>query len=44
VANEGLGPGEAIPFVPIDAGERVDDADAIQVATIQWTFNKGTGP
>ena len=36
VAQEGLGPGERVPFGAIDAGERIDDADAFQGATIQW--------
>jgi hypothetical protein len=36
VAQEGLRPGERVPFVAIDRGEGIDDADAFQVATIQW--------
>src|SRR5258708_29760505 len=36
VAQERLRPRERVPLVAIDAGERIDNADAFQGATIQW--------
>ena len=42
MAHEGLLPGERVPFLAIDAGEGIDDADAIQVATIQCPQFEGT--
>ena len=42
VAHEGLRPGERVPFLAVDAGERIDDADGFQVATIQWLIHVGS--
>ncbi len=36
VTQERLLAGKRVPFGGIDAGERIGDADAFQVATIQW--------
>src|SRR5207253_10079501 len=41
VAHERLRAGKRVPFVAIDARERFGDADAIQVATIQWPPSTG---